>query len=135
MRGSLKPDAILVMDSLRPHHATEVQDLLDRAGIGLLHLPRYSPEFNPIEQACQDERAAQAQSAPQPGGARGRAQTGSRVHHSLEHRADPAGRASEKRIRFSLTRPFGSAPNDALIQRESIGWIPKVQVHFSRPML
>ncbi|MEZ0170755.1 ATP-binding protein [Microvirga sp. TS319] len=27
----------------------------------------------------------------------------------LEHRADPAGRASEKWIRYSLTRPFGSA--------------------------
>jgi hypothetical protein len=33
------------------HHATEVRDLLDQAGIGLLYLPRYSPEFNPIEQA------------------------------------------------------------------------------------
>jgi catechol 2,3-dioxygenase-like lactoylglutathione lyase family enzyme len=37
------------MDNLRPHHATEVRELLDRAGIGLLYLPRYSPEFNPIE--------------------------------------------------------------------------------------
>jgi transposase len=45
-----KPDAILVMDNLRPHHATEVRDLLEQAGIGLLYLPRYSPEFNPIEQ-------------------------------------------------------------------------------------
>ncbi len=47
----VKPDAILVMDNLRPHRATEVRDLLDRAGIGLLYLPRYSPEFNPIEPA------------------------------------------------------------------------------------
>src|SRR3712207_6195862 len=47
----VRPDAILVMDNLRPHHATEVRDLLDRAGIGLLYLPRYSPELNPIEQA------------------------------------------------------------------------------------
>jgi transposase len=47
----VKPDAILVMDNLRPHHATEVRDLLNRAGIGLLYLPRYSPEFNPIEPA------------------------------------------------------------------------------------
>ncbi len=45
-----KPDAILVMDNLRPHHATEVRDLLEQAGIELLYLPRYSPEFNPIEQ-------------------------------------------------------------------------------------
>ncbi|WP_249689061.1 IS630 family transposase [Microvirga sp. 3-52] len=47
----VKPNAILLMDNLRPHHATEVRDLLDRAGIGLLYLPRYSPEFNPIEHA------------------------------------------------------------------------------------
>jgi transposase len=47
----VNPDAILVMDNLRPHRATEVRDLLDRAGIGLLDLPRYSPEFNPIEPA------------------------------------------------------------------------------------
>jgi transposase len=39
------------MDNLRPHHATEVRDLLEQAGIRLLYLPRYSPEFNPIEQA------------------------------------------------------------------------------------
>ena len=47
----VKPEAILVMDNLRPHHATEVRDLLNRAGIGLLYLPRYSPEFNPNEPA------------------------------------------------------------------------------------
>jgi transposase len=28
-----------------------VRDLLEQAGIGLLYLPRYSPEFNPIENA------------------------------------------------------------------------------------
>ena len=46
-----RPDAILAMDNLRPHHATEVRELLEQTGIGLLYLPRYSPEFNPIEQA------------------------------------------------------------------------------------
>ncbi|MBQ0819952.1 IS630 family transposase [Microvirga sp. HBU67558] len=46
-----KPDAILAMDNLRPHHATEVRDLLNHPGIGLMYLPRYSPEFNPIEPA------------------------------------------------------------------------------------
>jgi transposase len=46
-----KPKAILVLDNLRPHRATEVSGLLAQAGIRLLYLPRYSPEFNPIEQA------------------------------------------------------------------------------------
>jgi transposase len=45
------PDAILVMDNLRPHRATEVGELLARAGIGPLYLPRYPPELNLIEQA------------------------------------------------------------------------------------
>jgi transposase len=39
------------LDNLRPHRATEVRNLLAQAGIGLLYLPRYSPEFNPIEPA------------------------------------------------------------------------------------
>jgi transposase len=47
----IEPNAILVMDNLRPHRATEVRELLAQAGIELLYLPRYSPEFNPIEQA------------------------------------------------------------------------------------
>jgi transposase len=47
----MKPDAILVMDNLRPHRATAVREMLDQAGIGLMYLPRYSPEFNPIEHA------------------------------------------------------------------------------------
>jgi transposase len=46
-----RPDAILVMDDLRPHHAAEVRELLGRAGIGVVYLPSYSPEFNPIEPA------------------------------------------------------------------------------------
>ncbi|WP_262268215.1 hypothetical protein, partial [Microvirga yunnanensis] len=44
--------------------------------------------------------------------------------------SDPKGHASEKWIRFSLARPAGSVLTDALIQEESIGWIPKLQVHF-----
>jgi transposase len=47
----VKMDPILVLDNLRPHHAAEVRELLDQAGIGLVHLPRYSPEFNAIEHA------------------------------------------------------------------------------------
>ncbi len=56
--------------------------------------------------------------------------------------ADPKGRVSENRVHFSLawpfgslTRPAGSVLTDAVIREESIGWIPKVQVHFSRPRL
>ncbi|MGO4523564.1 alpha/beta hydrolase [Microvirga sp. 2MCAF35] len=51
----------------------------------------------------------------------------------LAHRADPAGRASEKWSRFSLTRPSGSAPNDAQAQELSIG--PKSASPLLGPML
>jgi transposase len=44
-----KPDAVLVMDNLRPHHATAVARTLKRAHLGLLYLPRYSPDLSPIE--------------------------------------------------------------------------------------
>ena len=58
-----------------------------------------------------------------------------RVSDPKGHVSDPKGHVSEKWIRFSLARPAGSVLTDALIQEESIGWIPKGQVHFSRPML
>ncbi len=47
----MKPDAILVMDNLRPHRATKVGELLEQARVGLVYLPHSSPEFNPIEHA------------------------------------------------------------------------------------
>jgi transposase len=43
-----KPDAVLVMDNLRPHHATAVAETLERAHLDLLDLPRYSPDLSPM---------------------------------------------------------------------------------------
>lgn len=45
----VKPDAVVVMDNLRPHKAGAVGQVLAAAGVGLIYLPRYSPELNPIE--------------------------------------------------------------------------------------
>jgi transposase len=44
-----KPDAVVVMDNLRPHRADAVGRMLEAAGLGLIYLPRYSPDLNPIE--------------------------------------------------------------------------------------
>ena len=44
-----KPDAVLVMDNLRPHHAAVVAETLEQAHLELRYLPRYSPDLNPIE--------------------------------------------------------------------------------------
>src|SRR5438105_5826896 len=44
-----KPDAVLVMDNLRPHKAPEVQAVLDGSGFPYRYLPSYSPDLSPIE--------------------------------------------------------------------------------------
>jgi transposase len=44
-----KPDATVVMDNLPSHHTNAVAETLDAAGLGLLYLPRYSPDLSPIE--------------------------------------------------------------------------------------
>ena len=46
-----RPDALVVMDNLGAHKAGKVREALDRAGLGHRHLPSYSPDMNPIEQA------------------------------------------------------------------------------------
>lgn len=47
----LKPGQVVVLDNLRSHHADEVKTAATAAGIRLVYLPPYSPEFNPIEEA------------------------------------------------------------------------------------
>ena len=44
-----KPDAVLVMDNLRPHKTPEVQAVLDGSGFPYRYLPSYSPDLSPIE--------------------------------------------------------------------------------------
>jgi transposase len=44
-----KPDAVLVMDNLRPHKTPDVQAVLDGSGFPYRYLPSYSPDFSPIE--------------------------------------------------------------------------------------
>lgn len=46
---TLRPGDIVVMDNLRSHHVKAVREVLETAGIELLYLPPYSPDFNPIE--------------------------------------------------------------------------------------
>ena len=44
-----KPDAILVMDKLSAHKNQAVKDAIAAAGLTVRYLPRYSPDFSPIE--------------------------------------------------------------------------------------
>jgi transposase len=45
----MRPGEILVMDNASYHRHSSVRRLLNRHGIGCWYLPKYSPDFNPIE--------------------------------------------------------------------------------------
>lgn len=45
----LKPGQTVVLDNLWAHKRAEIRELIEGAGCKLLFLPRYSPEYNPIE--------------------------------------------------------------------------------------
>ena len=47
----LQPGDIVVMDNLSSHKGPRVRALIEGADAGLLFLPPYSPDFNPIENA------------------------------------------------------------------------------------
>lgn len=47
----LKPGQILMMDNLSCHKVAGIQEACDAAGVQLLYLPPYSPDFSPIEEA------------------------------------------------------------------------------------
>lgn len=57
VRGNLIPNmqpfpsskSILIMDNCTIHHVREVKDILDAAGILVIFLPPYSPDYNPVE--------------------------------------------------------------------------------------
>jgi transposase len=46
----MQPGSIVVCDNLPAHKIAQVRQCLENAGMGLLYLPAYSPDFNPIEQ-------------------------------------------------------------------------------------
>ena len=47
----LEPGRVVLMDNLSSHKGPKVRQLIEAAGASLLHLPPYSPDFNPIENA------------------------------------------------------------------------------------
>jgi len=47
---TLKPGDIVVMDNLGSHKATAVREAIRARGARRVFLPKYSPDFNPIEQ-------------------------------------------------------------------------------------
>jgi transposase len=47
----LRPGQVVVMDNPTAHKGERVEELIEGRGCGLLYLPPYSPDFNPIEEA------------------------------------------------------------------------------------
>lgn len=60
----MKPGSIVVMDNLPAHKVAQVRQCLEDAGMGLLYLPAYSPDFNPIEQVFAKVKALLRRAAP-----------------------------------------------------------------------
>lgn len=46
---NLPPQTVVLLDNVKFHHARVVKDYATTQGIELLHVPPYSPWFNPIE--------------------------------------------------------------------------------------
>jgi transposase len=61
---TLRAGQVVVADNLRTHHAAAARDAIEARGATLLHLPAYSPDFNPIEHAFSKVKQALRRSAP-----------------------------------------------------------------------
>ena len=48
---SLRPGRVVVLDNLSAHKGCRVRELIEERGCGLMYLPPYSPDLNPIEEA------------------------------------------------------------------------------------
>jgi transposase len=53
----LRPGQLLIMDNLRAHKVTGVAAACAAAGVRLLYLPPYSPDFSPIEECWSKVKA------------------------------------------------------------------------------
>lgn len=46
----LRPGNIVVLDNVKFHYSPGAIELIEAAGASVLHIPAYSPDFNPIEE-------------------------------------------------------------------------------------
>ena len=60
----LPPGSIVVCDNLPAHKVAGIRECLEDAGMGLLYLPPYSPDLNPIEQAFAKIKTLLRRAAP-----------------------------------------------------------------------
>ena len=43
------PRSVIVLDNTKIHHSAELRTIYEQAGVSLVYLPTYSPDYNPIE--------------------------------------------------------------------------------------
>ena len=53
----MRPGDVVIMDNLPAHKVAAVRQIIERAGVSLIYLPPYSPDFNPIEKAFSQIKA------------------------------------------------------------------------------
>lgn len=54
---TLRPGDIVVMDNLPAHESNAIRNIIKGVGASLCHLPPYSPDLNPIENASSKLKA------------------------------------------------------------------------------
>jgi len=60
----MEPGSIVIVDNLPAHKVAGIRQCLETAGMGLLYLPPYSPDLNPIEMAFAKLKALLRRMAP-----------------------------------------------------------------------
>ena len=55
---ALRPGQIVIMDNLATHKVPGIREGIEAVGARVLYLPRYSPDFNPIEQLFAQMKSA-----------------------------------------------------------------------------
>jgi transposase len=55
---TLRPGQVVVADNLQAHHSERARAAIEARGAHLWHLPPYSPDFNPIEEAFSKVKAS-----------------------------------------------------------------------------
>jgi transposase len=61
---TLRAGQVVIADNLRAHYADDARATIEAQGARLIHLPPYSPDFNPIEHAFSKVKHALRRAAP-----------------------------------------------------------------------
>jgi transposase len=60
----LLPRDIVLLDNVKFHYSTRAIELIETAGARVIHIPAYSPDFNPIEECFSKIKQALRKAKP-----------------------------------------------------------------------